>query len=86
MALFDLKEGFCSTSWGTARRFCCVPHHRGASGGSEELCGDWVEWGEFFTPWERDGPEGAWTWGTPEFVAYAVVAVRCPASSANVHD
>ncbi|KAK8854828.1 hypothetical protein IAR55_003567 [Kwoniella newhampshirensis] len=76
MALFDLKEGFCSTSWGTAKRFCCAPHHRAPTGGGEEEpCGDWVEWGEFFDPRERGGPEGAWVWGEAEFIAYAVVAL-----------
>ncbi|WVQ81895.1 hypothetical protein IAT38_004022 [Cryptococcus sp. DSM 104549] len=79
MALFDLKEGFCSSSWGTAKRFCCAPRHptpgTGSDGAGEETCGDWVEWGEFFDPTERGGPEGAWIWGGPEFVAYAVVAL-----------
>lgn len=74
MALFDLKEGFCSSSWGTAKRFCCAPHHQ-RTGGNEEVCGDWVEWGEFFAPREENGPKGAWIWGTPEFTAYACVAV-----------
>ncbi|WWD19024.1 hypothetical protein CI109_103482 [Kwoniella shandongensis] len=76
MALFDLKEGFCSTSWGTAKRFCCAPHHRAPmGGGEEEVCGDWVEWGEFFDPHEKGGAQGAWVWGGPEFIAYAVVAL-----------
>ena len=74
MALFDLKEGFCSTSWGTAKRFCCSPH-RGRPGGTEEVCGDWVEWGEFLNAKEEADPEDAWVWGGAEFGAYAVVAV-----------
>ena len=76
-ALFDLKEGFCSSSWGTAKRFCCTPHHRQVEG-SEEVCGDWVEWGEFFDSKERARPAGAWIWGAPEFWAYALAAVGRP--------
>lgn len=78
MALFDLKEGFCGSSWGTAKRFCCAPRHPSGGGGDagdEEVCGDWVEWGEYFAPNEKGGPEGAWIWGGPEFIAYALVAV-----------
>ncbi|OCF37887.1 voltage-gated chloride channel [Kwoniella heveanensis BCC8398] len=77
MSLFDLKEGFCMTSWGTAKRFCCAPHHPipGGDGGDEPICGDWVEWGEYLAPKEKGGPEGAWIWGGPEFVSYAIVAL-----------
>nr|XP_019011401.1 voltage-gated chloride channel [Kwoniella pini CBS 10737]OCF50182.1 voltage-gated chloride channel [Kwoniella pini CBS 10737] len=84
MALFDLKEGFCGSSWGTAKRFCCAPHHPSGRGdaGDEENCGDWVEWGEFFAPHQRGGPEGQWIWGGPEFIAYAVVAL-CLATLAS---
>jgi hypothetical protein len=74
MALFDLKEGFCSNSWGTAKRFCCIPHH-GRLDGVEEVCGDWVEWGEFLAPYERGGRTGHWVWGGEEFMAYGLVAV-----------
>jgi chloride channel 3/4/5 len=28
MAFFDLKEGFCSTSWISPKRFCCTPRDR----------------------------------------------------------
>lgn len=73
MALFDLKEGFCASSWGTPKRFCCASHHRPLGGG--EACGDWIEWGEFFNPGEKNGAEGAWVFGAPEFEAYAIVAV-----------
>lgn len=75
MALFDLKEGFCSTSWGTAKRFCCAPRHRNIPGTDPEVCGDWIEWGEFFDPGEEGGRQGAWIWGGPEFSAYIVIAV-----------
>jgi chloride channel 3/4/5 len=74
MALFDLKEGFCSNSWGTAKRFCCLPHH-GVSEGAQEACADWVEWGEFLTPDDRKGRHGRWIWGEEEFIAYGLVAV-----------
>ncbi|EIW67300.1 hypothetical protein TREMEDRAFT_34025 [Tremella mesenterica DSM 1558] len=75
MALFDLKEGFCSTSWGTAKRFCCAPKHHRLPGSGEEDCGDWIEWGEFFSPEDRHGPAGNWFWGRSEFIAYGVVAL-----------
>lgn len=70
MALFDLKEGFCSSSWGTAKRFCCTPHNRPPS--PDDICGDWVEWGEFFNPRER----ASWYMGMSEFVPYTLIAVR----------
>ncbi|ORY35468.1 putative voltage-gated chloride channel [Naematelia encephala] len=87
MALFDLKEGFCSTSWGTAKRFCCAPHHRGPTGGEEEVCGDWVEWGQVLDPSEKDGPRGGWVFGAPEFMAYGLVAVAlaCLASCLTIY-
>lgn len=76
MAFFDLKEGFCSTSWGTARRFCCAPRHQSpGSDGGEDECSDWIEWGQFFNPKEKDGPFGGWVYGGPEFMAYATVAL-----------
>jgi chloride channel 3/4/5 len=28
MALFDLKEGFCSTAWISPKRFCCTPRNQ----------------------------------------------------------
>jgi chloride channel 3/4/5 len=75
MALFDLKEGFCTTSWGTAKRFCCAPHHRRLpdAGDGEEICGDWIEWGDFFQRNEIGGYGSMW--GGPEFLSYGLVAV-----------
>ena len=79
MALFDLKEGFCSSSWGSPKRFCCTPKHPRLPGtGDTEVCGDWIEWGEFFTPHDENGPAGDWLWGRSEFLAYGIVAVRFP--------
>ena len=75
MALFDLKEGFCSTSWGTPKRFCCSPRHHTPSGPGDAVCGDWIEWGQYFDPGEKGGREGAWIWGGPEFTAYLVAAL-----------
>jgi chloride channel 3/4/5 len=73
MALFDLKEGFCATSWGTAKRFCCTSPHHG--GNDAEECRSWVEWGEFFAS-EGDGrKQESWIRGGPEFSAYIVIAV-----------
>ena len=73
MAMFDLKEGFCSNSWGTAKRFCCAPHRK--SGAPEEICGDWIEWGQFFKPRDRTAPKGQFVFGEAEFLAYGAVAV-----------
>lgn len=76
MAFFDLKEGFCSNSWGTAKRFCCAPRHQSpGSDGGEYECSDWVEWGQLFKPKAKDGPFGGWAYGGPEFMAYATVAL-----------
>jgi chloride channel 3/4/5 len=82
MALFDLKEGFCANSWGTAKRFCCVPHHERPDG-VEEVCGDWIEWGHFFAPGEKGGRSGHWIWGGEEFIAYGIVAVGSISPSPN---
>ncbi|ORX38562.1 chloride channel [Kockovaella imperatae] len=75
MALFDLKEGYCASSWGSPRRFCCTPHHRRLPGSEEEKCEDWVEWGQFFEPKNKGDAESTWIWGGPEFLAYATVAL-----------
>lgn len=64
MALFDLKEGYCSTSWGSAKRFCCgVPSRQGDASAE---CADWVEWGLL-------SPDSAWQ--SYSFAAYFVIAV-----------
>jgi chloride channel 3/4/5 len=67
-ALFDLKEGFCSTNWGTSKRFCCTPHNRSPS---EEECGDWVEWGQVLNP----GHGETWFYGMAEFAPFGIIAV-----------
>lgn len=74
MAFFDLKEGYCARSWGTAKRFCCAPRGRGhpdPSDGDEEVCGDWVEWGQYF----GGGDDESSFWSEPEFLAYFTIAV-----------
>lgn len=77
MAFFDLKEGYCASSWGTAKRFCCAPRqgrgHPDPSSGDEESCGDWVEWGQFFGGGDDDNESSFWS--EPEFLAYFAVAV-----------
>jgi chloride channel 3/4/5 len=51
--LFDLKEGYCGTSWWKAKRFCC-PHLDEAylvrMNPSQELCPDWTTWSTSFSP------------------------------------
>lgn len=68
-ALFDLKEGFCSTNWGTSKRFCCTPHGRAPS--PDDVCGDWVEWGEVLNPKHSE----TWYLGMAEFAPYGIIAV-----------
>lgn len=82
MAFFDLKEGYCTRSWGTAKRFCCTPQGRGhpdPSSGDEERCEDWIEWGQHFT----GGDEESAFWSQPEFVAYFIIAtsIACLSSA-----
>jgi chloride channel 3/4/5 len=68
-ALFDLKEGFCSTNWGTSKRFCCTAHDRAPS--ADDTCGDWVEWGEVLNPKHSE----TWYLGMAEFAPYGLIAV-----------
>ncbi|GMK55767.1 hypothetical protein CspeluHIS016_0208230 [Cutaneotrichosporon spelunceum] len=75
MAFFDLKEGYCATSWGTAKRLCCAPRHGthpGPTNGDEEDCADWVNWAQVFGG--NDEAEVSF-WAEPEFIAYFLVAV-----------
>ncbi|KIM40078.1 hypothetical protein M413DRAFT_446233 [Hebeloma cylindrosporum] len=50
--LFDLKEGYCGTSWWKAKRFCC-PHldevYLTGMNPLEELCPDWTTWPRSFS-------------------------------------
>ncbi|KAL1411308.1 hypothetical protein Q8F55_002259 [Vanrija albida] len=86
MALFDLKEGYCTNSWGTAKRLCCAPRsgrgHPDPSSGEEEPCGDWVEWGRVFGSVKEANPDAAF-WSEPEFIVYFIIAVglACTASA-----
>lgn len=81
MAFFDLKEGYCTRSWGTAKRFCCTPvgRHSAPSRGDEELCEDWMEWGQRFG---GEDPESSF-WSQPEFIAYFIIAtsIACISSA-----
>lgn len=71
-SLFELKEGFCSNSWGKSKRFCCTPHN-GVPGNDTETCGDWVEWGEFFNPDDQNGWD--WYYGKAELATFVAIAV-----------
>jgi len=50
--LFDLKEGYCGTSWWKARRFCC-PHLDEADlirmNPLQKFCPDWTKWSNSFS-------------------------------------
>jgi len=39
------------------------------------MCGDWIEWGEFFNAEVGKGKEDFWKWEAPEFLAYIAIAV-----------
>jgi chloride channel 3/4/5 len=71
--LFDLKEGYCGTSWWRAKRFCC-PHLDTAlltgMGPPQELCPDWTIWSKFLSS-NYGKAEG----DIVEYLSYTVIAV-----------
>ncbi|OSD06985.1 hypothetical protein PYCCODRAFT_1431167 [Trametes coccinea BRFM310] len=78
--LFDIKEGYCTTSIWSAKRFCCpvqddalYPRQTPAfvTLTIEESCPVWRTWGEFFEPMASSG-DG---WLKQEAVEYAVYTV-----------
>lgn len=74
--LFDAKEGYCRSSWWSAKRFCC-PHYNDeeltASRGDrlfKEMCPAWRTWADVLS---RD--QVANQDGVLEFVSYTCIAV-----------
>jgi len=81
MSFFDLKEGFCGSSWGKAKRFCCAPVTPPGGAGKTDECEDWIEWGQYFADGDVD-PDASF-WSEPEFIAYFLIALAlaCMASA-----
>lgn len=79
MVFFDLKNGFCSSKWGSPKRFCCAP--KGHSDNGNETCEDWVSWGQYFDSSETD--RDASFFSKPEFIVYfwVAIALACTASA-----
>jgi chloride channel 3/4/5 len=74
--LFDLKEGYCGTSWWKARRFCC-PHlnevYLAEMNPSQELCPDWTTWSKALSS-NRGKTEDH----IVEYLSYTFIAVCTP--------
>lgn len=74
--LFDAKEGYCESSWWSARRFCCphlddeeLPDTRGARL-FKEICPAWRTWADVLSRDQVADQDGAL-----EFVSYTCIAV-----------
>ena len=74
--LFDAKEGYCRSSWWSAKRFCC-PHFDDeeltVTGGDrlfKEMCPTWRTWADVLS-----GDQVANQNGVIEFVSYTCIAV-----------
>ncbi len=81
--LFDLKEGYCTSQWWKAKRFCCPtaeedlrPFVTFVTLSNEQTCNAWRTWADVFGP--RSGPEGPQVgdenW-VIEYASYTVIAV-----------
>ncbi|KAG9122291.1 hypothetical protein FRC07_001406 [Ceratobasidium sp. 392] len=80
--LFDIKEGYCSTGWWRAQRFCCPLSTKSQSlrisslPTGIELCDAWTTWADVFGP--KEGGHGSWhgleSW-TIEYVSYMIIAL-----------
>jgi len=77
--LFDLKEGYCTTSVWKAKSFCC-PHLEPsdfANGITSrrfgELCPSWTPWHQFLFPDNTNNWDEA-----VEYISYTVIAVSWP--------
>ncbi|KAK2463234.1 hypothetical protein APHAL10511_004889 [Amanita phalloides] len=71
--LFDLKDGYCTQAWWSARRFCCPGIDDITSRAllaAEDVCPAWRAWSQVFSN----------TAGSPlsdlvQYIAYAIIAV-----------
>jgi chloride channel 3/4/5 len=77
--LFDWKEGYCTTGWWKARRFCCTitddnvilsqPWMISLVQPEEPTCSTWRTWADVFDPSARKS--GSWINLESELVEYA---------------
>ncbi|KAF8806391.1 clc channel [Phlegmacium glaucopus] len=73
--LFDVKEGYCGSSWWKAKRFCC-PHFDGKPNSIrgnrllKEMCPTWRTWADVLS---RD--QVAYQDGALEYITYTCIAV-----------
>ena len=74
--LFDMKEGYCTTAWYKAKRFCCptpvpdavtIPPPFVTMFVTQETCPDWRTWADVVMPAVSDGH---WFFLEHEFVEY----------------
>lgn len=74
---FDMKEGYCTTGWTKAKRFCCP--EAGVSRGRTspfsitdvEDCNSWRTWGHVLVPGEIDEYKSQLL----QYIAYTIIAV-----------
>ncbi|KAI0310925.1 chloride channel [Amylostereum chailletii] len=89
--LFDIKEGYCSTSWSTAKRFCCntddgalgthtVNLFAGLAVQEERACDAWRTWGEVLAGDAASEVAQEWT----EYATYAFFALLLAGASATL--
>lgn len=85
--LFDAKEGYCRSSWWSAKRFCC-PHFDDVeltvTRGDrlfKEMCPAWRTWADVLS-----GDQAANQDGAIEFVSYTCIAVSVTCLSVAVNN
>ena len=85
--LFDTKEGYCQSSWWSAKRFCC-PHFDDeeltVTGGDQlfrDMCPAWRSWADVLSRDQVANQNGA-----IEFVSYTCIAVSDLSFSCAVHN
>ncbi|KAG1816060.1 chloride channel [Suillus subaureus] len=75
--LFDMKQGYCKTTWWHARHFCCpLPDEYGSL---DDHCPAWRTWSDVFASWtgsELGGGESA-----IQYLTYTIIAVLLAGTS-----
>ncbi|KAG0706023.1 chloride channel [Suillus ampliporus] len=73
--LFDVKQGYCSTTWWYARQFCCPqPDEYWTLDG---LCPAWRTWSDVFGSWTGSKSDD----GVVQYIAYTIIAVLLASTS-----
>ncbi|KAG1751594.1 chloride channel [Suillus paluster] len=75
--LFDMKQGYCRTTWWHARSFCCPQTDE--YGALEDLCPDWRTWSDVFASWT--GSKSGGDNSVVQYVAYTIIAVLLASTS-----